>query len=103
MNFMSKIGQPHKAIIILKKPRVTEKATLVAGAHLPVYTFEVASSANKLEISRAIKERFKVTPDKIRIINLPAKRMVRRGLVGYRSGLKKAMVYLKAGETIDII
>ena len=100
---MSKIGQPHKEITILKKPRVTEKATLVAGGRLPVFTFEVASDANKLEISRAIRERFKVTPVKIRIVNLPAKRMFRRGSVGYRSGVKKAMVYLKAGETIDIV
>ena len=89
--------------IILKKPRITEKATLLSGLANPVYIFEVPSEANKVMIKKAVIDRFKVTPVKINIINLPAKRVFFRRRSGVRSGVKKALVYLKPGQTIDTI
>lgn len=89
--------------IVLKKPRITEKATVLAGLANPVYTFEVPIEANKIMIKKAVIDRFKVTPLKISIINLPAKRVFVRRRQGVRSAVKKALVYLKPGQTIDTI
>ncbi len=89
--------------LILKKPRVTEKATFVTGNKNPVYTFEISERVNKIMVKQAIEDRFKVTPIKIRIINLPAKRKTVRRVPGVSSAVKKAMVYLSPGQTIDVI
>ena len=84
------------------RPRVTEKATLLSGhKNTPVYTFVVNSRANKAAIAKAIKEMYKVTPATVRIVNLPAKRVVAQGRVGVKAGLKKALVTLKKGEKIE--
>ncbi len=100
---MPKINDLQSSRIILKKPRVTEKATMAASRPQPVYIFEVAKEADKIQIKKAIIERFKVKPVKIRIINLPAKSVRVKGIVGRRPGVKKALVYLKAGQTIDVV
>lgn len=89
--------------IILKKPRITEKATVLSGLANPVYTFEVPASANKILIKKAVIDRFKVVPVKISIVNLPAKKVFFRRRLGTRSAVKKALVYLKPGQTIDTV
>lgn len=92
-----------KEKMILQKPRVTEKATLLAGSKNPVYTFEVHDSATKSEIKKAIKARYSVDAVKVNIVTLPAKRLVKRGRVGTKSAVKKAMVTLKVGQSIDTL
>jgi large subunit ribosomal protein L23 len=88
--------------LIIKKPRITEKSGIQAEA-LGVYTFEVTDSANKKNIAKAVKELYKVTPVKINITNLPAKKVFSRGKVGRKSGVKKAIVYLKKGDKIEFV
>jgi large subunit ribosomal protein L23 len=91
-------------IAIIKKPRVTEKATDLAGREKnPGYVFEVFADANKTEIKKAIQARYKVTPTKICIISLPAKKVVVRGKRGTKASVKKAIVYLKTGEKIELV
>lgn len=85
---------------IIIKPRITEKAGLMSEIS-NVYTFEVKKSANKKSLAKAIKDLYKVTPIKINIINLPAKKVLVRGKRGVQSALKKAVVYLKKGDKID--
>lgn len=89
--------------IILSRPRVTEKATFLAGSKNPVYTFEVAKTATKSEILKLIKEKYKLSPVKINIVNLPAKKVRVRGREGFKNAVKKAMVFLKAGEKIELV
>ncbi len=89
--------------IVLTRPRITEKATSLASADAGVYTFEVSARANKVLVADAIKKLFKVTPVKVNIINTKAKTVFRRGKSGVVSGIKKAMVYLKKGDKIDLI
>lgn len=89
--------------LVLKKPRVTEKATVLASGAKPVYTFEVPLNVNKHQIKKAITEQFKVTPVKINIVNLPAKRVQVRRTDGMRSAVKKALVFLKSGQSIDVV
>jgi large subunit ribosomal protein L23 len=88
-------GQHHDIII---RPRITEKSGIMSE-NGGVYTFEVRKNANKPMIAQAIKALYKVTPTKVRIINLPAKRVLVRGT---SNGVKKAMVYLKKGEKINL-
>lgn len=85
---------------VLQKPRVSEKAAL--GADKGVYTFVVAAKANKIQIKKAIKQAYKVEPVKVTITNTKGKKVLRRTGIGYKSGFKKAMVFLKKGETIEV-
>ncbi|KKT75365.1 MAG: 50S ribosomal protein L23 [Parcubacteria group bacterium GW2011_GWB1_44_7] len=83
------------------RPRVTEKATTVAenGVHV----FEVEKDANKKEIAVAFKNLYKVSPIKINVAKTPRKQVFIRGKKGFKAGGKKAYVYLKKGEKIEII
>ncbi len=86
---------------VLVSPRITEKAAIKAERH--AYVFNVASTATKSEIAKEVKARYKVTPVKVRTIQVPSKKTFRRGRRGVKGGGKKAYVYLKKGETIDIL
>lgn len=90
----------HSQIII--RPRITEKSGLMNESK-NVYTFEVAKDATKHSIGQAIKTLYKVTPLKVNIVNLPAKKLLVRGRPGTKSAVKKALVYLKKGDKIDFI
>lgn len=89
---------------VLKHPRVTEKATL--QAEKGVYVFDVSPRATKKDVRDAVENLYKVSPRKINIISVPSKRMRIRGKqnkFGVKSGGKKAYVYVKKGDTIDIV
>jgi large subunit ribosomal protein L23 len=98
---MSKIGNNQDSKIILTRPRITEKASYLIEAKNPVYTFEVAADANKVEIKKAVLNLYKVKALKVNIVNLPAKNVMRRGKKGTKSALKKALIFLAPGATID--
>lgn len=83
---------------ILKEPRVTEKATVLQGSN--VYTFNVPRSVTKPEIAKIIKELYKVTPVKIRTVQIPAKQVFVRGKKGTKQGGKKAYIFLKKEDKI---
>jgi large subunit ribosomal protein L23 len=87
---------------VLRHARITEKATM--HSQDSVYTFNVSESANKRDIMAAIRKLYEVTPRKVRIVPVPSKtkRSMRTGKVGMKKGGKKAYVYLKKGETINI-
>ena len=94
--------------LIIKRPRITEKSGLQAegtgsAEGFAVYTFEVMAGANKKSVAKAIKEIYKVTPIKVNITNLPAKLVFSRGKNGRKSGVKKAVVYLKKGDKIEFV
>jgi large subunit ribosomal protein L23 len=87
---------------ILKHARITEKASMAAVDS--VYVFNVASSATKRDVMRAVLDLYKVKPRKVAIVPVPMKpvRHMRSGREGVKSGGKKAYVYLKKGETLTI-
>lgn len=86
---------------IILRPRITEKSGIMNEV-LNVYTFEVSKNATKNTVARAIKGLYKVTPVKVRVINLPAKEVVVRGKKGTQPAVKKALVYLKKGDKINL-
>ena len=85
---------------IIIRPRITEKSG-VMSEKLNIFTFEVAKHSNKKSIFKAIKNLYKVTPLKIRTINIPAKKVFVRGRHGSQPSIKKALVYLKKGDKIE--
>jgi large subunit ribosomal protein L23 len=87
---------------VIKKPRVTEKSGIKAESQ-NTYTFQVTDYATKKTIAEAIKEIYKVTPVKVNIVVLPAKKVMRRGKLGRKQGVKKALVFLKKGDKIAFI
>lgn len=88
---------------ILKRPIVTEKLTnLQEKGH---YAFEVRMDANKIEIARAVEQKFGVTVLNVRTARSKGKaksQLTRRGrFSGTTSAWKKAIVRLKEGDKIE--
>jgi large subunit ribosomal protein L23 len=96
----SSIGNYSGNVIV--RPHVTEKAGIQSESS-NVYTFQVYKSANKGTVTRAIKSLYKVSPVKVRIVNLPERKVFVKGKFGSQPGIKKAMVYLKKGDKIEFI
>ena len=89
--------EANKAIL---SPRMTEKASQQSSAN--VYTFVVAKNATKHTVLAEIKKEYKVTPIAINITNMPRKNTFIRGKFGTQAGIKKAVVFLKKGDTIAL-
>ena len=85
---------------VLVSPRITEKAALLTDKR--VYTFVVKAGATKYDVRDAVQVFYKVTPVKIRIVNRPARKAQTRGRKTVLSGMRKAYVYLKEGDRIDL-
>ena len=86
---------------ILKRPIVTEKAT-IAREEANEYAFEVNGKANKIQIRAAIEKLFDVKVASIRTLNVRGKLKRMGAHQGRRSGWKKAVVTLAEGNTIDV-
>lgn len=87
---------------VLVKPHITEKATYLTDDG--VYTFVVKESANKTQIKQAMKDVYGLEVKKVRTVNLPNKKVKsRRGEDGIKGGIKKAYVYLKEGDSIELM
>lgn len=85
---------------ILLSPRITEKASKQSEAN--AYTFVVRKDATKHTVLAEIKKEYKVTPLAINITNMPTKNTFIRGKFGTQAGIKKAIVFLKKGDTITL-
>ncbi|WP_293902328.1 50S ribosomal protein L23 [Phenylobacterium sp.] len=81
-------------------PVITEKATLLSEQNKVV--FRVAGDASKDEIAAAVEALFKVNVTKVNTINVKGKTKRFRGIKGKRADIKKAIVTLADGQSIDI-
>jgi large subunit ribosomal protein L23 len=90
-------------VSVITGPRITEKAVSLGDAN--VYTFTVRRDATKFLVRDAIKALYGVTPMKINIVNKkPATRLAgARNRMVKVAGMKKAYVYLKKGDTINLV
>ena len=90
---------------LLIKPIITEKATNDSELN-NCYTFHVQNSANKVEIKKAVESAYGVKVEKVRTINVRADRSIRYTKAGIQYGktnaIKKAIVQLAEGESIDL-
>ena len=90
----------HRDVII--RPVVSEKSYALLDDG--VYTFVVAPDANKVEIRQAVEAIFSVKVTKVNTLNRHGKRKLNRKTrtYGQRPNLKRAVVTLAEGETIDL-
>ena len=92
-----------QATQIILRPVISEKS--MDQSTVNKYTFAVADEANKMQIKAAVEELFKVTVLNVNVLTSKRKeksRNRRRGRqVGYTSPWKKAVVTIKAGDSIE--
>ncbi|RMG96401.1 MAG: 50S ribosomal protein L23 [Chloroflexi bacterium] len=88
---------------IIRRPVVTEKSNFLVDVHNQ-YTFAVHPKANKLQVKQAIELAWPdVTVEKVRIVNVPAKRARRwRRVTVRKPAWKKAIVTLAPGNSIEL-
>ena len=87
---------------VLLGPVVSEKSTVLAESNK--WTFRVSERSNKVEIRRAVEERYRVKVASVRIVTMPAKEKgagfisINKRRRGFASPWKKAIVTLAPGE-----
>lgn len=86
---------------VLRRPLLTEKGQDMRDGQ-GKYLFEVAYSANKVEIAKAVEKLFGVRVASVNTQRLRGKmkRVGRR--IGQKANWKKAIVTLREGDTIDL-
>ena len=85
---------------IIKAPIITEKSSALAANN--VITFSVDVKANKTQIKQAIESIFNVKVESVNTVNVrPKKKRVGR-YTGKTNKVKKAIVKLKEGTSIEL-
>jgi large subunit ribosomal protein L23 len=97
---MSKTAVDPRHYDVILSPLVTEKAT-TASEHNQVI-FRVARDATKPQIKEAVEKLFNVKVKGVNTLILKGKNKIFRGRGGVRSDVKKAIVTLAEGHSIDI-
>ncbi len=90
----------NKAYQIILNPLVTEKSTQQSEFNKMV--FSVPVNATKLEVKSSIEKIFSVEVTSVNTILLKGKVKRFKGVLGRRSNVKKAIVTLAPGNTIDL-
>ena len=88
-----------KAYEIIKKPITTEKSTNLQQFNQ--YSFVVSKNSNVFEIKNAVEMIFKVKVNKVNTSILRGKGKTFKGEYGFRKDIKRAIVTLVEGNTID--
>ena len=86
---------------IIKRPIITEQS--MEQTEMKRYTFEVAKTANKIEIAKAVEEIFGVKVASVNTVTVPGKeKRMGAGRPGMTKTWKKAYVQLTAdSKTIE--
>ncbi len=82
---------------VVRRPLITEKSTELREEK-NIVAFEVAVTANKIQVKKAIEAQFKVKVAEVRIANQHGKVRRQGRSVGRRPDWKKAYVRLADGE-----
>jgi large subunit ribosomal protein L23 len=90
---------PERMYEVVRAPLITEKATLLSEKNQ--FVFKVAQDATKPEIKAAIETLFKVKVTGVNTLITKGKTKRFRGRPGVRSDVKKAIVQLADGQSID--
>ncbi len=85
---------------VVLAPHITEKSTMLSDHNAVV--FKVAGTASKPEIKAAVEALFNVSVTNVNTIVTKGKTKKWKGTPYKRSDVKKAIVTLAAGQTIDI-
>lgn len=85
---------------VLLSPHITEKASILAEQNKVV--FKIALDASKDEVASAVEAIYNVKVTKVNTIVTKGKTKRFKGIKGRRSDVKKAIVTLAEGQSIDI-
>ena len=85
---------------VILAPHITEKATLLSEQNAVV--FKVANDATKPEIKAAVEALFKVKVKAVNTLIRKGKNRRFRGFKGRTSDIKRAVVTLAEGQSIDV-
>lgn len=85
---------------IIRSPVITEKSTMASENNQVV--FNVAPGATKPEIKKAVETLFSVKVKAVNTLNRKGKVKRFRGMTGKQNDVKKAIVTLQEGSTIDV-
>ena len=84
---------------VLKGFYVSEKASGLVSFNQ--YVFKVFDSATKNEVKKQVERSFGVKVKGVKVVNLPRKSRTVGRHKGFKQGVKKAIVVLEKGYTID--
>ena len=85
---------------VIRKPIVTEKATM--GSEAGAVVFDVSMDSNKPLIKEAVEALFNVKVKAVNTTVVKGKTKRFKGQLGRRKNTKKAYVMLEEGNTIDV-
>lgn len=87
---------------LLSRPRITEKAYGLNTQNK--YVFEVSKTSTKKSVKRAVEEAYGVNVIAVNMVRLPAKKRVsgKNRTVGFKNQIKKAIVSVAKGQTIEL-
>lgn len=85
---------------VILSPVITEKATTLSEHNKVV--FKVRRDATKPQIKEAVEKLFDVKVKSVNTLVTKGKVKMFRGMRGQRSDVKKAVVTLQEGQTIDV-
>ena len=97
---MSSLALDPRHYDVIRSPVITEKATALSE-HSKV-VFRVAPDATKPQIKQAVERLFDVKVRSVNTLVTKGKKKVFKGVRGQRSDVKKAVVTLEEGQTIDV-
>ena len=89
---------------IIIQPIISEKTEILTEKHNK-YSFEVERGANKIEIKKAIEEKYSVNVENVNTMIMASKVKTRHTKGGMQRGsirgIKKAIITLADGEELD--
>jgi len=85
---------------VIRRPIITEKSTMLGEGGQ--YVFEVARTANKVDVKRAVEAIFKVNVRAVNISHVRGKVRRMGRSQGMTSAWKKAIVTLQEGQRIEL-
>lgn len=88
---------------VIKGVQLTEKGTMLSESRNQ-YLLRVSRDANKIEIKKAVQDRFNVSVLAVNTMNFQGKKkLARNRRVNKRPDWKRAVVTLKPGDRLDVV
>ena len=85
---------------VLVSPHITEKATALSQHNQ--YVFLINPSTNKREIKESVESLYKVNVLSVNTVKTEGRATRFKGRVGKRNDVRKAIVRIAAGQTMDL-
>lgn len=85
---------------ILVKPWITESST--AMGEMNKYVFKIYKKCSKRQVKDAVEKTYGVKVASVNTVSIPRKARHQGKTTGWKSGFRKSIVTLKAGDSIDL-